>query len=224
MGLFNIFLSRYKEFPERYYFYDEKTSVFEFEFSELLESINLPLEGGNYKRLRESLNTIFSTRLELQEADSEVDKIIRTTWIHPIRKFTFNTASIENATRGSILFEDFVYHSLIQGNYIMVSLVLFSELDPTAQLLYLNILERSPETKVSVNKLINHIFPETSNRTKSKESLDKAFAQLIEFDVITDIKEKKIGRSLYYEYTIHDVYLKQSENKSIMEQGYLSLF
>lgn len=175
-----------------------KNKVFEFDFKDLLNAIELDLNGGNYGTIAKSVDNLARTQIIMEEyLDPKNKKRTRTKIHHPIQNADIDTVNY----RVHIHLNDLLHNSLEAGNYVNISMALFNDLaNDTSKNLYMFIVNYIPsqskgEQLLEIEPLIEHLGINSSTKTKKINLIKDALEELKSYDILKSWDVKKVGRS-----------------------------
>lgn len=193
-----------------------------FEFKELLKAVNRELNGGEYKAISNSIDNIVNTSIIMEEFSTPHRIKGRTPKFNPIESAQ-NFYPEQNLA--TIVLNNYLLESLLNGNYINISLMLFNDLNlTTSKILYINVLKMISEniTLVAIDKLIEQLGLYSNTRHKALSIIINALRELVEFNVLKSFDIEKRGR---VPLNIHFFPTEWVQNRAIRERKRLkSLF
>ncbi|MCM3403000.1 MULTISPECIES: RepB family plasmid replication initiator protein [Cytobacillus] len=180
-----------------------ENKVFEFDFKELLNAIEVELDGANYRMIANSLDNLARTQIIMEEyLDPRTQKRTKTKIHHPIPNAEIDRIN----NRAKVEFNSILQDSLKAGNYINISMSLFNDLaNDTSKNLYMFIInyiqtkrDVEGERVLDIEPLIEQLGIHASTKTKKVNLIKDALEELKSYEILKTGEVVKVGR--FYKY------------------------
>ncbi|WP_456364196.1 replication initiator protein A [Priestia aryabhattai] len=181
---------------------------------QLLNKMNMVDGGRQYQIVHESIEKLKNTWVILHEAyfvekrKRDVTKEFPLIIGHNSITDSFENGNLKSTTY-EIRFSEFIYKSIHNGNYSLISLALWDEIDSdSGKAIYSmisgisNMEDNSQYLKdgnfeIPVNTVYNHLKLENPKPAKNKEVVEKGCAELQSIEVIKEYSFEKVGPKTY---------------------------
>jgi hypothetical protein len=173
----------------------------ELELKDIAREMNTTPSGGEYKTIRNSLDNIFATEIIMKEYyDPKIDGIYSTKdFFHIVSNLRWIARTQEEdgkERKVSITFHDRIYNNMLAGNYVLLNMIIYTEL-PTAfaKICYQHILKAAVNNvrTLDIDDLLDIIQIDTGNRARAAQDVQLALTYLQDQDVITSFQIRAQG-------------------------------
>lgn len=171
-------------------------------FQEILNVINVPFpSGGDYRNVENSLLELFQTTIVFEKQIRESSDKMYVSYHHIIQHISISKDEHKIA---QITFQDYVYDSLLQGQYFFVNMFLLNDLSSSlSRSLYRFLLHelKKPNNNdfyvFDFATLHKHLDHDRNNVARARQNLKKAFDEMQDYGIIKDYSLVKTGPSNY---------------------------
>jgi len=198
-----------------------RPQTIEIELKDICREMNATPSGGEYKTIRNSLENLYATEVIMKEYyDPEIDGIYSTKdYFHIISNLRWIARTEEEDGKErklSITFNEKIYKSMLAGNYVLLNMIIYTEL-PTAfaRICYQHIIKAAANNvrTLDIDDLLDLIQIETGNRPRAAQDIHMALTYLQDQDVITSfsIRAKGSKKHKYIDFEPSNWVLQQNK-------------